>query len=72
MGWKTSQFIEHLVKNYYDDSSKGYFIEADVQYPKNFPNLHNDLPSLPEKKEKLKTLKNLYATCMIKKNMLLA
>ena len=52
MGWKTSQFIEHLVKNYYDDSSKGYFIEADVQYPKNFPNLHNDLPSLPEKKKK--------------------
>ena len=33
-----SQFKEDFIKNYDEDSNKGYFLEVDVEYPKN---LHN-------------------------------
>ena len=29
-----SQFNEDFIKNYDEDSNKGYFLEVDVQYPK--------------------------------------
>ena len=29
-----SQFKEDFIKNYDEDSSKGYFLEVDVEYPK--------------------------------------
>ena len=29
----TSQFNEDFMKNYNEESDKGYFLEADVQYP---------------------------------------
>ena len=37
-------FQEYFIKNYDEDSNKGYFLEVDVEYPKNLHNLHSDLP----------------------------
>ena len=59
----TSHFNEDFMKNYNEKSDEGYFLEADVQYPKTLNGVHNDLPFLPErmkieKVEKLVT--NLY------------
>ena len=59
----TSQFNEDFIKNYNEESDEGYFLEVDVQYPRKFYKLFNDLPFLPErikfeKVEKLVT--NLY------------
>ena len=63
-GWKMSQklfvdgfkwkknmlkFNEDFIKNYDEDSDKGYILEVDVEYPKNFHDLHSDLPFLPER-----------------------
>ena len=45
----TSQFNKDLIKNYTEESYKGYFLEADVQYPEKLHELHNDLPFLPER-----------------------
>ena len=44
-----SQFNEEFIKNYNEESHKGYFIKADVQYAENLHNLHNDLSFLPER-----------------------
>ena len=46
-----SQFKEDFIKNYDEDSNKGYFLEVDVEYPKKLFNLHSDLPFLPERKK---------------------
>ena len=40
---------EKFIKNYDDDSGKGYILEADVEYPKNLNYFHSDLPFLPER-----------------------
>ena len=44
--WEGSihKFNENFIKNYDEDSNKGYFLEVDVEYPKNLFSLHNDLP----------------------------
>ena len=34
----TSQFNEDFIKNYNEESDEGYFLEVDVQYPKNYMN----------------------------------
>ena len=49
--WKESisKFNEDFIKNYDEDSNKGYILEVDVEYPKNVHDLHSDLPFLPEK-----------------------
>ena len=49
--WKKNmlKFNEDFIKNYDEDSDKGYILEADVEYPKNFHDLHSDLPFLPER-----------------------
>ena len=46
---KISQFNEDFLKIFNEDSDTGYFVEADVQYPENLHNLHNDLLFLPER-----------------------
>ena len=42
-----SKFDEGFIKNYGEDSNKGYIIDVDIEYPKNVLNLHRDLPFLP-------------------------
>ena len=46
-----SQFKEDFIRNYDKNSDKGYFLEVDVEYPKNLSNLHRDLTFLPERKK---------------------
>ena len=48
---KISMFNEDFIKNYYENSNKGYILEADVEYTKNWFNLHSDLPSSAERKK---------------------
>ena len=44
-----SKFNENFIKNYNEESDKGYFLEVDVQYLEKLHELHNDLPFLPER-----------------------
>ena len=60
------KFNEDFIKNYDEDSNKGYILEVDVTYPKNLHGLHEDLPFLLERM-KLVNARSLYAICMIKK-----
>ena len=46
-----SKFDEHFIKNYDGNSDKGYFLEADAEYPKKLFSLHSDLPFLSERKK---------------------
>ena len=58
-----SKIDEDFIKNYDEDSDKGYILEVDVKYPKNLTDLHSDLPFLPErmKTDKYnKLVSNLY------------
>ena len=50
--------LEGFIKNYNEESYKGYFLEVDVQYLVKLNDLHNDLPLLPErmKTEKVEKL----------------
>ena len=38
---ETSQFNEGFTKIYYEESSIGYFMEVDLQYPEKLHELHN-------------------------------
>ena len=49
-----SKFNENFIKNYDENSNKGYFLEIDVEYPRSLFNLHKDLPFLPEREKILK------------------
>ena len=44
-----SKIDEDFIKNYDNDSDKGYILDVNVEYPKNIHDLHSDLPFLPEK-----------------------
>ena len=54
-----SQFKEDFIKNYDEDSNKGYFFEVDVEYLKNLFNLHRDLPFLSERRNNIKKCNKL-------------
>ena len=45
----TFEFNEHFTKKFNEGSDVGYFLEADVQYPKKIHELHHDLLFLPER-----------------------
>ena len=45
------KWVEHEnfnIKTMNDDDNVGYFLEVDLEYPKELHNLHNDLPVAPE------------------------
>ena len=44
-----SKIDEDFIKNYDEDSDKGYILEVDVKYPKNLHDLHSDLSFLPKR-----------------------
>ena len=46
-----SKFDEDFMKNYDENSNKGYILEVDVQCSIKLFNLHSDLPFLPERKK---------------------
>ena len=60
--WKKNmpKFTEEFIKNYDEDSGKGYILEVDVEYPKNLHDLHSDLPFLPERTKINKCSKLVY------------
>ena len=43
------KFNECFIKNYDENSGKNYFLEVDVEYPKELFNLHRDSAFLPER-----------------------
>ena len=45
----TSKINKKFIKNYYENSGKGYILEVDVKYPKELHDLHSDLSFLPKK-----------------------
>ena len=51
------KFNEDFIKNYDDDSDKGYIFGVDIEYPKNLHDLHGDLPFLPERMKVNKCIK---------------
>ena len=45
----TSNINEDFIKDYYENSKKGYILEVDVKYPKKLHDLHSDLSFLPRR-----------------------
>ena len=45
------KFNESFIKNYDENSDKGYILEVDVEYPKNLHKLHSNLSFLSERKK---------------------
>ena len=56
----SSQFNEDFIKNYNEESDKGYFLEVDVQYTEKLHELDNDLIYLL-KIMKIESVENLVA-----------
>ena len=44
-----SRINDEFIKNYNENSSKGYILEVDIKYPKKLHDLHSDLPFLPKR-----------------------
>ena len=44
-----TEIDEEFIKNYDEDSDKGYILEVDVKYPRKLHDLHSDLPYLPKR-----------------------
>ena len=57
---------EKFIKNYDEDSDKGYILEEDVKYPRKLHDLHSDLPFLP-KRMKIDRCKKLVCNLRNKK-----
>ena len=48
---KLSEFDKRFIKNYDEDADEGYFLEVDLEDPKDLSNSHKGLPSLPERQK---------------------
>ena len=46
-----SRFNENFIKNYNENSDVGYFLQVDIEYPKQLWGIHKDLPFLLERKK---------------------
>ena len=62
-----SEFNKDFIKNYDEDSTKGYFPEVHVEYPKDLRNLHSDLRFLSERL-KIEKCNQLICNAYDKKN----
>ena len=61
-----SKFNDDFVKNYDENSNKGYFLEVDIDYKKELFNLDKDLPFFHESKKVNKVEKLI---CRIEKRL---
>ena len=57
---------EEFIRNYNEDSDKGYILEVDVKYPRKLHDLHSDLSFLP-KRVKINKCKKLVCNLRNKK-----
>ena len=48
---KLNKINEDFIKNYNKNSNVGYFLDVDIEYPKNLHKMHSDLPFLPDRKK---------------------
>ena len=48
---KLDKFNEDFIKNYNEDGDVGYFLDIDIEYPKNLHKMHSDLPFLPGRRK---------------------
>ena len=62
-----SKFTKEFIKNYDEDSNKGYILEVNVKYNKRLHDLHSDLPFSP-KRMKIDKCKKLVCNLYNKKN----
>ena len=46
-----SRFNETFIKSYKENSDVGYFLEVDIEYPKQLRSFHKDLIFLPKRKK---------------------
>ena len=65
-GWSIKIWWK-FIKNYDENSDKGYILKVDVEYPKNLHNLHSELPFLP-KRMKINKCSKLVCTVQDKKD----
>ena len=49
MSWQHISINKDFIQNYNEDNDKEYFLEVDVQYPRELHDLHSNLPFLPKK-----------------------
>ena len=61
----TSRINEEFIKNYDENSDKGYILEVNVKYPRKLHDLHSDLPFL-SKRIKIDQCKKL--VCNLRNN----
>ena len=59
---KLSKFNEDFIKNYDENGNIGYFLEVDIDYPKELFYLPEEIPFLPENKKVNKVKKLICST----------
>ena len=55
-----SNFNKKFIRNYDEDSGRGYIFEVDVKYPKRLHNFYSNLPFLPRRMKINKCNKHVY------------